>query len=234
MKHIHKNPSPEAFELWKQTPLADNAQLPDWDNLHGKKKQEVMRSLLQEQGWICCYCGARIGVRRGDCHIEHFRPRSHYPTLKLAYDNLFASCQGELPPEPNHCGHRKRDWFDESLTLSPLTDTTESALRFLEDGRVKPTPKHPNELAAHETIARLNLNASTLQRQRQAALDAALGLDLDEPLTWSELETLASALSGRDDQGRFPPFGDVLVQCLQRLLQSPLPSPSPPQGTATP
>lgn len=218
MKRIDKQPSPDAFEQWKHTPIDPSGRLPDWSNLHGKRKQEVMRALLEEQGWLCCYCNARIGARRGDCHIEHFRPRSHYPDLKLTYENLFASCQGELPPEPNHCGHRKRDWFDEDLTLSPLTPDAHASLLYLEDGRVKPTPRHPRARAAQETISRLNLNANSLQRQREAALDAALGLDLADPLTHDELQTLYKTLPQRDALGRFSPFCDALTQCIARLL----------------
>ncbi|MGK7925879.1 MAG: retron system putative HNH endonuclease [Spirulina sp.] len=92
MKYIKKNEEPEIFRDWKA--LANEDWQPNWDeNFQSPEKPAVHRSLLREQGSICCYCGREI--TRETSHIEHLKPRSLYPDLALNYSNLLASCQGE-------------------------------------------------------------------------------------------------------------------------------------------
>lgn len=67
-------------------------------------KAEIKKSLLKEQGYICCYCGNRIIKDRNSSHIEHLIPKSkkdnagNYVQLNKEkvydYDNLLASCYG--------------------------------------------------------------------------------------------------------------------------------------------
>ena len=101
MKFIDKSKEPEEFTNWKA--LANQDWQPNWDNFQKPEKNIVHNSLLQEQGYICCYCGRRIS--RQDSHIEHLKPRNQYPELALNYHNILASCQKEVKPkEPIHCG----------------------------------------------------------------------------------------------------------------------------------
>lgn len=44
------------------------------------KKTDAHDSLLQKQGFICCYCGR--GITKEISHIEHLKPR--YPNTELA------------------------------------------------------------------------------------------------------------------------------------------------------
>lgn len=116
MKYIKKGQAPQTFTDWKSQEN-ENWQ-PNWDNLRGKEKSAVYDTLLKEQGYICCYCGRRIS--RETSHIEHLKPRTNYPDLAIEYVNLLASCQGESeqpPPIPLHCGHKKKDWYDEKLVV---------------------------------------------------------------------------------------------------------------------
>lgn len=109
MKHIIKGQEPENFTKWKA--LENDDWKPSWDeNFQTPEKPVVHDALLNEQGYICCYCGMRI--TRITSHIEHLKPRSNYPNLALEYTNLIASCQGESeepPTVPVHCGHLYRD-----------------------------------------------------------------------------------------------------------------------------
>ena len=96
MKHIQKSKPPDDFTNWKN--LANENWQPSWKNFQKPQKTSVHKSLLKEQGFICCYCGRRIILL--DSHIEHFKPRNKYLDLQLDYANLIASCQGESEEPP--------------------------------------------------------------------------------------------------------------------------------------
>jgi len=104
LKYIRKSQPPQDFIEWKN--LASEDWQPSWQNFQKPEKILVHKSLLGEQGFICCYCGQRMNLK--DSHIEHFKPRKEYADLQLDYSNLMSSCQGEsedLPPKPAHCSH---------------------------------------------------------------------------------------------------------------------------------
>jgi hypothetical protein len=88
MRFIQKGNEPPSFSVWKQQSIDDCPST--WENFRKPQKPEVLDSLLQEQGFICCYCGQVID--RKHSHIEHFQPRTHYPSLSVDYSNLLACC----------------------------------------------------------------------------------------------------------------------------------------------
>ncbi|WP_292775105.1 retron system putative HNH endonuclease [Nostoc sp. NMS9] len=88
MKYIKKSEEPESFTVWKN--LANEDWQPSWENFSKPQKTDVHDSLLQEQGFICCYCGRRI--TKDISHIEHLKPRKTHYNLALEYTNLLASC----------------------------------------------------------------------------------------------------------------------------------------------
>ena len=192
MKHIEKGPEPSDFRAWKATDKMSHR--PNWNRVDTGVKNGVHAALMIEQGFICCYCEARIDD--GSSHVEHFRPRNgSYSHLQLEYSNLHCSCGLAVAQgEPTHCGHRKGNWFDEELLVSPLDPGCESRFRFTGDGQVHPAD---GDEAAATTISRLALDMPKLRALRAAALD---GLhDLPE----SDVDKL---LSTRDSEGRFLEF----------------------------
>jgi uncharacterized protein (TIGR02646 family) len=123
------------------------------------EKTSVHDSLLEEQGFICCYCGQKINIDVS--HIEHLKPRNKYPDLTLDYKNLIASCQGESetpPPIPVHCGHKKAEWYEESLMVSPLEKNCADFFRYTDDGQILATNDPNKQQASKETIKRLALD----------------------------------------------------------------------------
>lgn len=127
MRHIDKqfSVSRENFERWKGTEKEKieakcndtnisinkiwNMVDTSYENEEGIKiypKKELQKSLLIEQGYICCYCGQRISEEsdsdkseEGDNKIdrvviEHFLPKSKNRDKVFDYSNLLASCQG--------------------------------------------------------------------------------------------------------------------------------------------
>ena len=89
MKYVEKRHEPEAYTQWRA--LANEDWQPTYDDLSGDTKASVKGALMQEQGYICCYCERRL--TEGDSHIEHFRPQSDPAVDPLDYGNFLCSCQ---------------------------------------------------------------------------------------------------------------------------------------------
>nr|VFK55459.1 MAG: TIGR02646 family protein [Candidatus Kentron sp. TUN]VFK61469.1 MAG: TIGR02646 family protein [Candidatus Kentron sp. TUN]VFK65952.1 MAG: TIGR02646 family protein [Candidatus Kentron sp. TUN] len=210
MKHIVKQDEPEAFIRWK-APAGPDWQ-PSYGVLGGKPKQAVKKALMVEQGYICCYCERRL--TDDDAHIEHFRPQSDPAIDPLDFGNLLCSCQNRLKKgEPRHCGHRKGDWFDDTLLISPLDPGCERRFKFTYDGEIK-SAADP-DAAAFKTIEKLGLNIPKLKSQRVEALEPFL----EENLSLEEVRTFVSGYLEKDSSGRFGEFWSM-IQCLSVILPS--------------
>ena len=89
LKYIEKQNPPESFVQYSSK---SGATFKDLSENHIDVRNELRKSLLTEQGCICCYCGCRIETE--NTKIEHLKPRQQNPQLQLEYDNLLASCDG--------------------------------------------------------------------------------------------------------------------------------------------
>jgi uncharacterized protein (TIGR02646 family) len=197
MKHVEKHQEPEAFTRWKA--LANDDWQPTYNNLSGDPKVSVKRSLMREQGYLCCYCERRL--TEDDSHIEHFQPQSDPAVDPLDYDNLLCSCQNQIKKgKPRHCGNLKGDWYDPELLVSPLDPTCESRFRFEGNGLIKSASKH--DRAAHETITRLGLDMPKLNDLRASAIEPFL----EDSLTQDELRSFVSGYLRTGNDGRFGEF----------------------------
>ncbi|MEC4814451.1 MAG: retron system putative HNH endonuclease [Scytonema sp. PMC 1069.18] len=212
MKPIQKRQQPESLTKWQQK-LGNR--IPDWKSFSKSVKDDVYYSLLQEQGYICCYCSRPIS--RKQCHIEHFRPKSVYRHLTFEYTNLIASCQGEdedRPRVPVHCGHKKQAWFDEDLMISPLDPKCGDYFKYSGFGEILPTDDPEKQAAAKTTIQKLALDINKLRKLRRAAVDAAL--QATSGLTPDEIQLLAQAYDQRNSDGKFTPFSATITYILKQ------------------
>lgn len=215
MKWIKKSEEPENFKGWKSQ--ANEDWQPTWDELRSPEKPQLHESLLQEQGYLCCYCQRRIELKNS--HVEHFKPRTHYPELALDYHNLLASCQeerkkNEPPPKPTHCGHYKKDWYDPELLVSPLEKNCEQSFRYTELGEIRPNSDPNFKQAAETTIEKLGLNIDKLRAMRQEAI-ADITKVLDE-LNESDKQQLIAGFTTPNSEGKYDEFCMALVYILRQ------------------
>ena len=215
MKYIQKSEPPRDFIDWKNS--ANQDWQPSWANFQKPEKTSVHKSLLQEQGFICCYCGRRIVLT--DSHIEHFKPKNKYPDLQLDYGNLIASCEidtDELPPIPVHCGHKKGAWYEEDLMVSPIESNCADFFRYTEDGQILAAKDIDKRQAAKTTIEKLDLNINKLRKMREAAIEGILdGLDLTDAQT---VRDLIDGFSKSNKDGEYNEFCYVIIYILQQFL----------------
>lgn len=203
MKHIVKHAEPHAFSAWKSSrPGAvynDLKHAPD-------VKADLKRSLLSEQGCLCCYCERTIS--EGTSHIEHFKPKdSHQPyaDLQLDYGNLHACCNLEpTSTTPNICGVKKGNVYSPSL-ISPLEVDCASHFAYGYDGSIRPSDAH--DTRAVYTISLLGLNDAFLQALRKSAIEPFL----DDTLTAEEIETMKEDYLSPNPDGTLNSFYSTIA-----------------------
>jgi uncharacterized protein (TIGR02646 family) len=169
-------------------------------------KPTVKKALLDEQGYICCYCGIRI--TKSNSHIEHFRPRhgpNSYPPGEIDYNNLHACCLPDRKDDAKpHCGMKKDDWFDPVLMISPLDPGCEQRFRFGSDGSIG--ERAHGDIAAGTTIKKLGLDTGFLVDHRKSALEASGLFDVLADATREQVLAWANALMQRQGDGKFTDF----------------------------
>lgn len=93
---------------------------------------ELQTNLLEEQGYLCCYCMVLINEK--NVTVEHFVPKSKKGDWSLSYSNLLACCKGNNVDEKGnnfqHCGDNKSE---EKLEQIPNPSDPDSRLNQIID-----------------------------------------------------------------------------------------------------
>jgi len=203
MRHIEKTEPPEEFVDFCKTPDVC------FESLSGKPKRALRKRLLEDQGYICCYCGCRIA---DDEHtkIEHIKCQDRYGNLSLEFSNMLAACDGGerdragrvRPPHQCHCDAKKGN---DDIPVSPLDNSIAGLLTYFEDGTVKGTG------AGETLIQTLGLNVQYLVSRRKSVIKEYVE-NVPEDLE-SELQWLRSM-----HNGEFEEFCFVLEQYVATLI----------------
>jgi uncharacterized protein (TIGR02646 family) len=213
MIRIIKNPEPDWLLKRKRHASPRGKRSFSYDDLSDRERILLREALIEEQGGLCCYCGRRIDT--DNSHNEHFRPQSSYPDLAVNYENLHASCIRETKlNDILHCGHGKKDKFDETRCVSPLECDCEERFLYTLEGEI--LPKDKNDEKAKYMIELLKLNAGPLLGRRKTVLALVLPLDLLDDMSSDELEKLRSAYLERDENGCFQEFKQVLSRYIDQ------------------
>ena len=203
MRKITKTTPPEEFLEYLKTPGVS------FEGLSGQQKESLRRRLLEDQGYICCYCGQRI---HNDEHtkIEHIKCQKNYSNLALCFSNMLVSCDGGdvdrangiRPRHQLHCDAKKGN---QDILVSPLDDVS-GLFAFFDDGTVKGKGEQGREL-----VRILGLDAKYLNTQRKNAIENYEILspkDLQEELLFLK----------RKHEGCFLEFCFVLEQHILDLI----------------
>jgi uncharacterized protein (TIGR02646 family) len=134
-----------------------------------RHKDELRQSLLEEQGYICCYCMQRISAER--MKIEHCKPQSQYPELQLDYHNLLAACEGN-EGNSRHLQHCDTHKGDKKIAINPADSqkNCEQYLKYSSNGRIYSDAT----IIDKDLNNTLNLNTQTLVNNRQKALNTVI------------------------------------------------------------
>lgn len=166
MIKINKFIEPEEFSNFKRR----NKSYRCWDDYsctEGKEMKKILKeSMLEEQDKYCPYCERKIeGLEQG--HIEHIKPRAHFPQYFQNYENLLVSCENL-----STCGRYKGSNYHIDLFINPVFINPEEFFSYnLATGEIEPKVKSNNEKKMAEyTIEILNLNQNKLKAMRIAMI----------------------------------------------------------------
>lgn len=126
--------------------------------------REIRHRLAAMTQGHCAFCDGQIGVESRKT-VEHFRPKSQFPELAYAWDNLFPCC--------DLCQSAKREQFDPALLKpdDPHYAFTDHFIVNYQTGEIEPSPHadEPARLRAEISIRlyALNLPERTIARRRE-------------------------------------------------------------------
>ena len=226
MKFIAKEEAPKEYQEYCKRKEAS------YDDLREENREvydKLRVSLLEEQGYICCYCGRRITL--DNVTVEHLKPRDKYKKLELAYSNLLASCEGgqnkrrknkEASLNKNerdrqfalYCNCKKGN---SEIPVTPLIDNCEERFKYDDKGNIL---CKEGDTTAEDTINILNLNNSTLKNLRKAAITTIMWCK-DETQK-KQQEEIARISSKQNNDGIFGylPFCFVMTSYLESFFSA--------------
>ncbi|HSN98916.1 MAG TPA: retron system putative HNH endonuclease [Candidatus Nanopelagicales bacterium] len=229
MRAIHKTQGHEPPELAEFKAAANEDWTPTYGKLTSVEKDVIRKALLAEQGFLCCYCGSRIGETKDDCHIEHLLTQKDRKDLALDYGNMLGSCQpaprpGAPRPVPEQCGHKRGT---AKLEVTPLQPDCEAFFAYRSSGEILPADDTDRAGPAERTIKALALHVDKLRAARAAAIGAAL--DGLEGLSDEEALRALAMYESPDATGRLFPFCFAISAVLRQYVPD-----GSPQGSTAP
>jgi uncharacterized protein (TIGR02646 family) len=200
MKYIEKGDPPAELLKWQRSDKKFQKGVGIWRRVPGHVRTPIRQALLEEQGYLCCYC--EKAIVDDQYHVEHIQPQGVPATEHLGanYDNILCSCLKDTATgEPLHCGRAKQHWYDEALYISPLSPDCEQKFRYSYDGRILPADS--TDSATIATIDHLKLDIPKLKALRKATIDPFL----DPSLSPEDIDELTTSylVDKVDNGGRF-------------------------------
>ncbi|RLC07465.1 MAG: TIGR02646 family protein [Deltaproteobacteria bacterium] len=224
MRYIRKSGEPDSLKAYK------SLESEDWQPSYRElDKDDLRRSLLEEQGHLCCYCMRRI--RAGLSRIEHFLPQHMFKEEELNCSNLFLACSVSegLPPSQQHCDIIKGDKLIPKYILHPCCS---AYFRYNLDGEILPFGSHTSikscarnfdrlnaeQKTVFATIELLNLNTERLKSQRKSIIyEIIKRLDRVEK---ERIEQEIQKYENKDNDGKFKRFCEVVLYFLNERLRT--------------
>lgn len=211
MRKIRKSDSPQWFEDWKKNFVLSTGRQPVYkDDFPAQERRRLRKQLLEEQGYICCYCMRRIKLE--DSHVEHFWPKDEFEDRQMDYGNLFASCQGNSM-EDDSCGHKKNDWYDVDMIM-PTDGAVEKLFSYKLNGEIICNSESGLSEIAVKMRDNLGLDAYYLTRNRKnAIMNSEVCEDYEAEELWDIIEYYDSKI-----EGKYAEYNMAIIDCLKKML----------------
>jgi uncharacterized protein (TIGR02646 family) len=215
MKYVRKNKEPNSLTQYRKQ---IGAYFDGYQN-----KDDLRKSLLKEQKYICCYCMQRI-VGKDEIEneqflgekmrIEHWQSQTNFPHLQLTYSNLLGACTGNSgqPKNLQHCDVSRGDI---PLKINPIMSACDTLIKFKATGEI-----YSDDVDIHNDLTiTLNLNYQTIVKNRKVVLDTAyekLGIYKG---TWSK-ELLEKEINqwNNEHNDEYKPYCQIVIYHLKKKL----------------
>lgn len=212
MKKIIKGTEPNSLTAYRSSISASNMKNKTIYEDY-RKKDVLRRQLLDEQGYICCYCMSRIGERNSK--IEHFKPQSKFRKFQIAYSNLFIACKGGDGTQERFCDTKK-----DNQELNCIDLLSENNIKFFINGKISSestTQKIMSDLTK-EMNEVLNLNSEILVKNRKQTYDDFKN-NMKSKWTKSKLQKAINGYKNKQD-GKYAPYSEMMVYLLSKKLKA--------------
>lgn len=215
MRFIEKKQPPESLiKAQKENRL--------YDDLFIATKDEIRKSLLEEQCYICCYCMKEIDEHT--MKIEHYESQSDFPHRQLDFKNMLGACTGVIKEKEKtrlteHCDSAKGN---EELQLLDPTDSKK--IHFIKELKYTKTGKiFSNNTAVQKEIDEiLKLNINYLKRRRASIMketvDEIIRKEKNGKMSKSFLINKIEK-TNTPKAGKLFPFCQVIIYRLEQKLR---------------
>lgn len=138
----------------------------------------IKAALEQMSNTKCAYCECDLKKESNYMQVEHFKPKSLFPTLVVEWDNLLPACQ--------RCNGAKRDFYDEvDGLIHPVFDEPREFISFLSDSA---TLSYKNTKGKN-SILKIKLNDPRVWCEREKVIKQ-LEKSLDNLSKWLEQKNI--------------------------------------------
>lgn len=198
---------------------------PEFGDFKTPEKDDVRRTLLPEQGFLCAYCGRSLASNFSDSHIEHFWPQAvfngsdHPDERRLEHDNFFQSCGpaslSGMAEKFLHrtCGDAKGDWCDVHHFVISSDPGCEDRCSYDASGGIE--ANSACDRAARNMIEKLKLDHPSLANERKKVIHDIERDVLSNGPDWHEVQLEIGSLNTVDDEGRMTGFAQVARRYLE-------------------
>jgi uncharacterized protein (TIGR02646 family) len=221
MRYIKKGKEPQTLASFRNLMVRNFT--PAFENLPAHVLEDIVLSLIQDQGWLCCYCMNEI--THETARLVQFLP---FKEESLNYPNLFLACNysNNLPPAQQHCYIKKgtelipkymsdercSDYFRYNTLGEILPSGTFRTVRKCHDNYRKLTPVQQAVLSAIEI---LNLNTERLKDQRKAILSQVATLFARASKV--QVQQAIEKFGTKDKTGKLKRFCEIIIYYLQNI-----------------
>lgn len=211
MKKIIKGKEPKELTAYRSSiPKTDMEKPNIYENY--SDAGILRKQLLEEQGYICCYCMGRIEERTSK--IEHFKAQSKDRTLQINYTNLFIACKGGEGMSTQYCDTAKGN---KALETINFFSNVKESIKYCKNGTIssKESSQMHKSALTDEINSILNLNTKTLVNNRKQTYN-----DFKKRGKWSKshLEKTISHYKSKHN-GKYEPYAEMMVYLLSKKLQ---------------
>jgi uncharacterized protein (TIGR02646 family) len=176
-----------------------------------KDEKNLRKILLDEQGYICCYCMSRINCENSK--IEHFKPQSKYKELQLDYKNLFIVCKGGEGSKEQFCDTKKGN---SELSKIELLKDIENFIYYKKSANYIEIYSNDSEINS-DLNEILNLNVSILKSNRKEKWDEILKKLKEKNFDNNFIKKTLNYFKNRNKKGQYAEFCEMIVYFLQKI-----------------
>jgi len=224
LKKITKSKEPKSLTAYRSTISHKNLEDSNiYEDFKEKTKEQcredkvdnLRKQLLQEQGYICCYCMSRIDCEHSK--IEHFRPQTKNRDVQIDYQNLFIACSGGegSKAKEQFCDTKKGE---KDLNYIDLLSTIENSIHYVKSAK-NISVMSINKNIDNEMNDILNLNVNLLGRNRREVYDGVIKNLKSRRYTISSIQKALNYYQTQHN-GKFEPYCEMIVYFLTKKLKS--------------